>query len=214
MARQTRRTEPLGTRDGLLVRYEEIEPRLSAAEAKGRVLVFAWSRSSAGSLWTPTDADILDIHKGMFGEVFDWAGRPRTDARGPGGIERVPAHEVRVELRKLADDLRAWVAGDRERGEPDLGAISRVIADAHHRFQWIHPFPDTNGRTGRVFDHGLLWATYALSGETPENSPAIEYFPDAAAEDDYFDGLEEADLGRPERLRKFYETRLELALQR
>jgi fido (protein-threonine AMPylation protein) len=149
----------------------------------------------------------------MFCDLFAWAGHPRTEARGAGGIERVPAHEVRMELRKFTDDLAVWANGNLIRSEPDLRAIAHVVADAHHRLQWIHPFRDTNGRTGRVFDHGLLWATYGLSGETLEDSPVVEYFPDATSEDDYFDGLEEADLGRPERLRRFYETRLEAALQ-
>jgi len=30
----------------------------------------------------------------------------------------------------------------------DTADVANVIADAHHRFQWIHPFKDTNGRTG------------------------------------------------------------------
>jgi hypothetical protein len=32
--------------------------------------------------------------------------------------------------------------------------------------------------------------------------------PDALAEDDYFDGLSEADNGRPGRLRAYYENRI------
>lgn len=168
MARQTRSTEPLETLQGVLTSYEQIEPLLSAAETRGRALVFGWLRSNAESVWTPRDTDLLDLHRDMFSLVFDWAGRTRTDARGPGGIVHVPAHEVRIELRKLADDLQAWVATIGESGEPDLGTLAHVIADTHHRFQWIHPFRDTNGRTGRVVDHGLLWATFALAGETAE----------------------------------------------
>jgi hypothetical protein len=185
---------------------------LSAAEARGRACVFDWPRSAAGSIWTPTDADLLDLHRVMFAAVFDWAGSTRAEARGPGGVVHVPAHEVRIELRKLADDLHAWVAGTWSSGELDLGTIAAHIADAHHRFQWIHPFRDTNGRTGRVLDHGLLWATFTLAGETPDESPIIEYFPDADFEDAYFEGLLEADLGRPDRLRRYYEERIAAAV--
>ena len=212
MARQTRRTESLDTNQGVLTSYAEIEPVLSAAEARGRALVFDWTRSASGSIWTPTDIDLLNLHRGMFATVFDWAGSPRTEARGPGGVVHVPAHEIRIELRKLADDLHTWVEATWSSGELDLGTIAAHIADAHHRFQWIHPFRDTNGRTGRVIDHGLLWATFSLAGGAPDESPIIEYFPDAGFEDAYFQGLLEADLGRPDRLHRYYEERIEAAV--
>jgi hypothetical protein len=70
----------------LLTSYEEIEPVPSTAEARGRALVFDWTRSASGSIWTPADIDVLDLHRGMFATVFDWAGSPRTEARGPGGV--------------------------------------------------------------------------------------------------------------------------------
>ena len=132
--------------------------------------------------------------------------RPTVSSNG------ICSHEIRIELRKLADDLRAWVAASWNRGELDLGTIAAHIADAHHRFQWIHPFRDTNGRTGRVIDHGLLWATFGLAGETSDESPFIEYFPDPSFEDAYFDGLLDADLGRTDRLLRYYEERIEAAV--
>lgn len=44
-------------------------------------------------------------------------------------------------------------------------------------------------------------------------SPTIEYFPTPAHEDEYYDGLAEADLGRPDRLRAFYLERLVAAFE-
>ena len=117
----------------------------------------------------------------------------------------VPWTQVRVALRSLTADVATWVAGA-ERQE--LGSVATLIADAHHRFQWVHPFNDTNGRTGRVLDHFLLWVTFALHGNTRETSPVIEYFPSEREEEEYYEGLNEADLGRPERLRAFYVARL------
>jgi fido (protein-threonine AMPylation protein) len=114
---------------------------------------------------------------------------------------------VRLELAKLAGDLKAWVSAAIWTG----GTIAKraaVVADAHHRFQWIHPFLDTNGRTGRVLDHYLLWVTFGAFGPDLQASLTLTHFPDASAEDDYFDGLADADNGRPERLRAYYEARI------
>lgn len=45
---------------------------------------------------------------------------------------------------------------------PDkLSGTDRLIAAAasHHRLEWIHPFPDGNGRTARLFTHAYLLKT-------------------------------------------------------
>ena len=32
-----------------------------------------------------------------------------------------------------------------------------AMASAHHRFNYIHPFPDGNGRVSRLMSHGMAW---------------------------------------------------------
>jgi len=120
--------------------------------------------------------------------------------------------EVRIELHKLCGDLKTRVSEAIWTGAT-LGKIAAIVADAHHRFQWIHPFFDTNGRTGRVFDHLLLWQTFGAFGPDVQASLTLEHFPDADAEGAYFDGLLEADNGRPGRLRAYYEARIIAATQ-
>jgi hypothetical protein len=76
----------------------------------------------------------------------------------------------------------------------------------------VHPFQDTNGRTGRLLDAYLLWVTFRMVGEDAQSSPIIVPFPSEASEDDYYDGLVDADNHRPDRLRRYYMQRIEEAL--
>jgi Fic family protein len=114
------------------------------------------------------------------------------------------------ELCKLAHDFTAqWSAAGED---PTLEDLANLLADVHHRFQWIHPFLDTNGRTGRVLGYFILWSAFGLAGTSLEASPVIVYFPDERNEKEYYEGLVEADLHRPDRLGVYYAGRLERAL--
>jgi fido (protein-threonine AMPylation protein) len=205
VARQRRHTEPLKTLRGTLTDYAEIDRFLLDGEFKGRSWIFERSQA-APLLSTYDDHDIRALHRVMFGDILEWAGEFRTDERGPGGQVFIPWYHVAVAVRTFTDNLGAWVAALSP--DPVLEELAGVMASAHHEFQRIHPFRDTNGRTGRVLDLYLLWVTFGLKKDSVASSPTIEPFPTAAEEDAYYEGLREADNHRPERLRNYYCERL------
>ena len=85
------------------------------------------------------DQYLRNLHETMFGQVWEWAGRYRHLETNV-GIE--PSY-ISTEVRKLVDDARPWV--EHEAFDPDELGVR-----FHHRLVFIHPFPNGNGRHGRV----------------------------------------------------------------
>ena len=205
MARQRRPTQPLETVLGTLTDFAEIDPHLIDGEIKGRAWVLERSLMRP-RLSTPTDEDVKELHRAMFTGFLPWAGEFRRKDVGPNGIVNVPWIEVPVAMRNFGDDLRAQV--DALPADPSVSEIAGIVAAGHHRFELVHPFVDTNGRTGRVLDLYLLWVTFGLAKADLGSSPIIDPFPSDAEVDEYYLGLQEADQYRPERLRAYYTQRI------
>ena len=82
---------------------------------------------------------LRDLHEAMFDQVWDWAGRYRLRETNIG----VAPNRIPTAIRTLVHDGKAWV----EYGtyEPD-----ELSVQFHHRLVAIHPFPNGNGRHGRI----------------------------------------------------------------
>jgi Fic-DOC domain mobile mystery protein B len=93
------------------------------------------------------DKYLRDLHSAMFGEVWEWAGRYRLRETNIG----VDPATISTAVRTLVADVRTWV--DHQTYDPD-----EVAVRFHHRLVSIHPFPNGNGRHGRVAADYLVTA--------------------------------------------------------
>ena len=98
---------------------------------------------------------LLKGHDGGFRET------PGTALKNPsGGIVYVPPQDAR-EVRDLMSDLERFINDD------DVSGLDPLIKMAiiHHQFESIHPFPDGNGRIGRMLN--VLYLTRTGLLDTP-----------------------------------------------
>lgn len=115
---------------------------------------------------------MLELHREMFGDVWDWAGKLRQVELSIG----VKAYMVSMELKNLVDDLEYW---DKNKTFDVVEIASRI----HHRAVQIHPFKNGNGRWSRMLaniylkQNGLAptkWNEDLLSKENPHRDEYIE----------------------------------------
>lgn len=91
------------------------------------------------------DQYLRELHQAMFRQVWVWAGRYRHLETNIG----IDPSYISTEVRTLVEDARAWIEHDTF--DPDELGIR-----FHHRLVFIHPFPNGNGRHGRVASDHLM----------------------------------------------------------
>lgn len=101
---------------------------------------------------------ILEVHKVGFGFIFpDWAGKFRTEDVTVGEYEPPHYSKIAVLIKNLCDDLeeRLKHLPPQESEEKYLAEVIELLAWFQHRFVWIHPFKDYNGRVARLLTNLL-----------------------------------------------------------
>jgi Fic-DOC domain mobile mystery protein B len=81
----------------------------------------------------------------MFDRTWRWAGKFRVTGKNIGA----PAAVVPEHLRDLLDDVRYWK-------EHKTFPRDELAVRFHHRLVKIHPFPNGNGRLGRLATDALM----------------------------------------------------------
>lgn len=90
---------------------------------------------------------VLELHKKMFGDVWRWAGKPRTSEKNIG----VPKEQIQIHAKQLIDDLKYWI-------DNKTYSWPEIAARLHHRLVFIHIFANGNGRHGRLLTDVVMLA--------------------------------------------------------
>lgn len=122
---------------GLIPTYIATRGELFDAEQRNIVEALLRRRPSLDVLLD--DKYLRELHRAMFGQVWQWAGRYRPRETNIG----IDPYQIPMAVRALIGDAQVWV--DYGTYEPDELAVR-----FHHRLVAIHPFPNGNGRHGRV----------------------------------------------------------------
>lgn len=84
---------------------------------------------------------LCKLHEKLFGDVWKWAGKFR---KVEVNISKIRTYDVGPQLVNFFEDVKLWIEGGRM-------SWDEIAAEMHHRLVSIHPFPNGNGRTTRIY---------------------------------------------------------------
>ncbi|MBM1817586.1 Fic family protein [Pseudosulfitobacter pseudonitzschiae] len=146
----------------------EAETRPLALEARAHVIVQRAidQMHRDGTMPTPTSVEFLTwVHRAFYDEMpdeFRVVDHPdgTQEPIVPGRMRQAGDREVAVgrHLPPSSDRVAAFMEHfDKRFRIAERSASGRIIAiaSAHHRLNFIHPFPDGNGRVSRLMSHAM-----------------------------------------------------------
>jgi len=159
---------------GLLIPTISTRSELNEFEQQNIEDAMQWVLGKSFSDYTIlTDRFIRQLHRRMFGNVWNWAGDFRTTNKNIG----VDKWQIPMELRNLCDDTRYWL-------ENNIHPSDEIAIRFKHRLVSIHCFPNGNGRHSRlmadvivqhVFNRPLFsWGTNSQKAQVDARSTYIQ----------------------------------------
>lgn len=173
---------PIDDISGLKIKGVRTRKELNLVEAENiRKAVVMYLAKKPSRRSAPFDFSwSLKLHKVMFGDVWQWAGKTRTSDKNMGA----PWEQVPALLYALLDDLAYW----------DKQATMDILEQAvllHHRAVAIHPFENGNGRWARLLSN--IWLK--RQGRPVTEWPEVAVGQSSPVRDEYLNALRQADHG-------------------
>lgn len=135
--------------------------QLNEEEAKGiiRAEEFLYEQDESVEI---SAGFVLELHKTAFGHLYEWAGQWRKSDFKVGSHIPPRFNDVPTLMYQFLDELSFRLGKIK-----DIDDLVSVIAYAHHRMVYIHPFNNGNGRSARLladlialingYDHIILY---------------------------------------------------------
>jgi len=121
------------------------------------------------------------IHKYIFQDVYEWAGKKRTVEISKGGRQFFPISRFDTALSyidKLVAEYRSIDRNDKKKNAQKLAEILDNV-------NYLHPFREGNGRTQREFLRTLaVEKGYILNLNPPDNADVYERYMSGTIEGD------------------------------
>lgn len=92
-----------------------------------------------------SDSFLRDLHNRMFDLTWKWAGAYRRSAKNIG----IDWPQIPEQVRVASENAQFWI-------ENEIFQPVELVVRFHHRLIVIHPFPNGNGRHGRLVADLLL----------------------------------------------------------
>jgi Fic family protein len=161
-------TRPKDIERALAGQFDEDEGRRNLqieAAAHVRVQAEVDRMNAEHRLPEPASADFISwLHREFYRDapqnMLRITGADHTFLMKPGEWRSRPEHEVAVGRHQPPSSARVrdFISYFADRYRLDrLGKAARILAipAAHHRLNYIHPFPDGNGRVSRLMSHAM-----------------------------------------------------------
>ena len=130
--------------DALIPDYISTQGELNSLERSNIADAYLWAeRTKLSDLLSASF--ILSLHKRMFGQVWQWAGKQRKSNKNIG----VSKERIMQELGVLLNDVEFWI-------QKRTFSNIEIAARFHHRLVYIHVFANGNGRHARLMTEVLL----------------------------------------------------------
>jgi Fic-DOC domain mobile mystery protein B len=156
--------------------------------------IFRTRRKQRASKWLTVEF-LRGVHHDMFGLIWEWAGKYRTENLNIG----IDWHLIPEQMRLLCDDFHYW-------NEPtSTMPILEVAARLQNRLTKIHPFRNGNGRHARLITDIFFYSHGHPLPRWPQTHLMSEGHQIRAQ---YIAAMRDADQGDFSSLTKFFEDAL------
>ena len=132
--------------EGLLLKTISTQGELNEAEQLNVQQAIEWTlRRKFGADRIFSQSFCNELHRRMYGNVWDWAGKFRRTDKNIG----VSKYEIAAEMRKLLDDCLYWIGHE-------TYSQDEIAIQFKHRVVSIHCYSNGNGRHSRLMADTII----------------------------------------------------------